>query len=88
MDYLEQVEKDREFLDDCVALTEALRCLEEKGVEGIDTDGVTLKEEVFERCFPGIDWEPIIIDGEQVTLQWKHAQYRKFEFDCIRSADD
>ena len=87
MDYLEQVEKDREFLDDCVALTEALRCLGEKGVENIDTECVTLKEEVFERLFPGIEWEPVIMDGEQVTLLWKQAQYRGFMFDCLRAAD-
>lgn len=84
MDYLEQVEKDREFLDDCVAMVEELRCLAEKGVEAVDENGMTLKEAVFERLFPGIEWEPVIIDGEPVTLEWKCTQYRGFMFDCLR----
>ena len=78
-------EKLREFMDDCVAMAEALRCMQDKGAEAIDTDGVTLKEEIFDRCFPGTEWEPVLLDGgEPMGIEIKQAEYRGFAFDCLR----
>ena len=81
-------EKLREFLDDCVSMAEALRCMRDKGAEAIDTDGVTLKEEIFEKCFPGLAWEPVLLDGgEPIGLEIKQAEYRGFGFDCLREVE-
>ncbi|MBR1689376.1 MAG: hypothetical protein IJ713_01220 [Oscillibacter sp.] len=55
-DLLAMTKETEEFLDDCVAMVEALRVLEGKGAEGIDTAGVTLTEEAFDKCFPGMEW--------------------------------
>jgi hypothetical protein len=81
-------EKLQEFMDDCVAMAEAMRCLRDKGAEGFDPDGVTLKAEVFDRCFPGTAWEAVLIDGEPIGLEVKRAEYRGFAFDAIREAED
>jgi len=87
MDILKQVKEGTEFLDDCVAMCEAVRCLEEKGAESIDTEGVTLTEAVFDRCFPGKEWHAVLIDGEPIGLETKTALYRGFVFDTVREAD-
>lgn len=72
------------FLDDCVAMVEALRCLEEKGVEGVDPDGVTLNAAVFDKCFPGVEWaEQTLEDGRPVGIRFKKAEYRGFDFDTL-----
>ena len=76
-------EKLQEFLDDCVAMAEALRCMQDKGAESILPDGATLKEEIFDRCFPGAEWTPVTVDGTVVCLL-KEAKYRGFLFDCVR----
>lgn len=76
------------FLDDCVAMVEALRCLEEKGAEAIDSEGVTLKTEVFDRCFPGVEWKEVRTkNGEFTGYYEKIAEYRGFEFGTVKEAD-
>jgi|GEM_PF-3198438 len=73
------------FLDDCVSTVEVIRCMLDKGVEHIDGEGVTLKEEVFDRCFPGRDWQEYPIDGEPGwTFTVKTVLYRGFVFDAIK----
>lgn len=81
-------EKLQEFLDDCVGMVEALRCMQDKGTEGFDTNGVTLKAEVFDRCFPGVEWQPVTIDGKPGGIEWKEAEYRGFTFDAIRETEE
>lgn len=77
------------FLDDCVAMVEALRCLEEKGAEAIDSEGVTLKTEVFDRCFPGVEWKEVRTkNGEFTGYYEKIAEYRGFEFGTVKEADE
>jgi len=77
-----QTQETENFLDDCVAMVEALRCLEEKGAEAIDAEGVTLKTEVFDRCFPGMEWsESLTLEGYPTGLRQKTAMYRGFTFD-------
>lgn len=77
------------FLDDCVAMVEALRCLEEKGAEAIDAEGVTLTAEVFDRCFPGVEWKEVRTkDGKFIGLYEKIAEYRGFEFGTVKEADE
>lgn len=74
-----------EFLDDCVSTVEVIRCMLDKGVEHIDGEGVTLKEEVFDRCFPGRDWQVYPIDGEPGwTFTVKTVLYRGFVFDAVK----
>lgn len=80
---IERQEQVRDFLDDCVAMVEALRCMEDKGAEAIDTAGVTLLTEVFDRCFPGVEWKSVTVDGA-VICQIKEAEYRGFRFDAVR----
>lgn len=87
MDEKKQEILKQEFLDDCVAMAEALRCMRDRGAESIDTDGVTLKEEIFEKCFPGLAWEPVLVDGEPLGIEIKEAEYRGFGFDTLREAD-
>ncbi len=85
MDEKKQEILKQEFLDDCVAMAEALRCMRDRGAESIDTDGCTLEEEIFDRCFPGAEWKPVLLeDGEPIGLEIKQAVYRGFGFDCLR----
>ena len=79
-----QTQETEDFLDDCVAMVEALRCLEEKGAEAIDSEGVTLKTEVFDRCFPGVEWskEKDAL-GHPMGIFIKSAEYRGFVFDTL-----
>ena len=81
---MSEIAKNNEtFLDDCVAMAEALRCMRDKGAESIDCDGVTLTEELFDRCFPGIEWKPVTVGGN-VICEIKEAEYRGFRFDAVR----
>ena len=84
-----QTQETESFLDDCVAMVEALRCLEEKGAEAIDAEGVTLKPEVFDRCFPGVEWKEVRTkDGKFIGIYEKIAEYRGFEFGTVKEADE
>lgn len=84
---MEEIAKNNEtFLDDCVAMAEALRCMRDKGAESIDCDGVTLTEELFDRCFPGNEWTPVMVDGT-VFAYTKDAEHRGFHFDCVKDAE-
>ena len=78
------------FLDDCVDMCEALRCLQDKGVETVDDDGATLSEQAFDRCFPGTAWEDAVAnDGSKVTgIQVKRAMYRGFVFESFRLEEE
>lgn len=81
---MEEIAKEREqLLDDCVAMVEAIRCMEDRGVETIDGMGVTLTEEAFDRCFPGMEWKPVTVGGN-VICEIKEAEYRGFRFDAVR----
>lgn len=81
---IQMQEQVRDLLDDCVAMVEALRCLRDKGAEGIDAEGVTLTEAVFDRCFPGVEWEPITVKDKPIGLEIKQAEYREIIFDTVR----
>ena len=82
-------EKRTEFLDDCTALVECIRVLQEKGVESVDEVGVTLKAEIFDRCFPGVEWEKVKdMTGQPIGLRTKSAQYRGFEFAAVELEGD
>ena len=73
-----------DFLADCVAMVECLRVLKEKGVEGLDTEGVELRTDVFDRCFPGIEWEESKDrQGRPIGLRVKTTEYRGFLFDAV-----
>ena len=89
MDKLMEMTQEVEmFLYDCVATGEVIRCMQEKGVEAIDSDGVSLKPEVFDRCFPGVEWREVRAeDGEFIGLYEKTAEYRGFEFGTYKEAD-
>ena len=85
---MEEITRAREqLLDDCVAMVEALRCLRDKGAEAIDEMGVTLTEEAFDRCFPGVEWTPVTADGT-VIAYIKEAEYRRFHFVCVKDAEE
>ncbi len=77
-------EKLQEFMDDCVAMAESLRCMRDKGAESIDCDGVSLTPAVFDRCFPGVEWAPVLVDGEPLGIEIKEAEYRGFRFDAVK----
>ena len=84
-----QTQETEDFLDDCVAMVEALRCMKEKGAEGVDPAGVTLKTEVFDRCFPGVEWKEVRTkDGKFIGIYEKIAEYRGFEFGTVKEADE
>mgnify|MGYP003571255735 CR=1 FL=1 len=77
--------KDREFLDDCVSMCEAVRCMAEQGA--VEFDGregiIELREEVFDRCFPGMEWEEVFTaSGDPVGLREKTASYGGRLFVC------
>ena len=77
-------EKSVDLLDDCVAMVECLRCLAEKGAEHVDTDGVTLKPELFDQLFPGVAWEDATdSEGRPFGLRVKTAEYRGFVFNAF-----
>ena len=81
---MDQITKETEtFLDDCVGLLEALKCLQDKGVETVDADGATLSEKAFDRCFPGTAW----IEPENGFVL-KRAVNRGFVFETIKTAQD
>ena len=85
MSIIEMAKGTVDFLDDCVAMVEALRCMKDKGAADVTAEGVTLAEAVFDSCFPGIEWEPITLpDGTDIGLEVKRAEYRGFSFDAIR----
>lgn len=71
------------FLDDCVGLLEALRCLQDKGVEAVDDDGATLSEKAFDKCFPGLVWSR----PEHGTMS-KRAVYRGFLFETFKLEEE
>ena len=87
MDEKKQEILKQEFLDDCVAMVEALRCMRDRGAESIDCEGVTLREEIFEKCFPGLAWEPVLVDGEPLGFEIKEAEYRSHGFNCYREVE-
>ena len=83
-DLIKAVKTTEDFLDDCVAMVECLRVLKEKGVSGVDTEGVELRTDVFDRCFPGIEWEESKDrQGRPIGLRVKTTEYRGFLFDAV-----
>lgn len=89
MDAMERDPQTGKFLDDCVSSVEMLRCMADKGEESIDRWGVTLKAEVFDRCFPGMEWQDHIIGEDPLmVVKIKTAFYRGFIFDTLRSAEE
>lgn len=88
-DLIKEAAANEEFLDDCTAMVECIRCLRDKGVEEIDETGVSLKSEVFDRCFPGVEWNEVRDrQGRFVGFYEKNAVYRGFEFGALRAAGE
>ena len=84
---LEQIIKEheqlRELLDDCVATCEVYRCMQDKGMEDLDRDSITLAPAKFEQCFPGVAWQPVETEDGPVGISFKTAEYRGFRFWCF-----
>ena len=77
-------EKSIDLLDDCAAMVECLRCLEDKGVKHVGTDCVTLRNDLFDQMFPGVAWEESTTkDGEPIGIRVKTAEYRGFLFNAF-----
>ena len=89
---MEQIIKEheqlRDFLNDCVAMCEALRCLRDKGAEEIDCEGISLETEIFDKCFPNREWQPVLVGGEPIGCEIKTAEYRGFLFDTFREVEN
>ena len=82
-------EGSRKLLDDCVAMAECLRVLRERGVACIDDYGISLRPEVFDRLFPGLEWqEHTTLDGKFIGIFEKTAEYRGFQFDTTTTEED
>ena len=81
-------ERLRELLDDSVAMCEALRCLRDKGAEEIDCEGITLTAEIFDKCFPNREWQPVLVSDQSIGIEVKTAEYRGFLFDTFREVEN
>lgn len=81
-------ERLRELLDDSVAMCEALRCLRDKGAEEIDCESITLTTEIFDKCFPDRDWQPVETGDGPIGISFKTAEYRGFRFWCFMDTED
>ena len=85
MSITEMSKQTENLLDDCVAMMECQKVLRERGALCIDELGVELREDVFDRCFPGIEWEERLTkSGESLGIWRKFAQYRGVSFETMK----
>lgn len=85
----EMTEGSRKLLDDCVAMAECLRVLRERGVTCIDDYGISLRTDVFDRIFPGMEWqEHRNANGTYIGILTKEVEYRGFRFDTTTTDED